>query len=100
MTTIEIVRSCIIRFMIHLMHVDDDIFIPVMHKLNIIYPRQHFPDAPCVASPSGSERGMSEASNPSFRPRTAESGAERFVPAADQARLRPASPGMRAEIQP
>lgn len=56
--------------------------------------RQYFPDTSRVAAPSGSERGMSEVANSSFRPRAAESGAGGFVPAADQACLRHASPGM------
>ena len=55
---------------------------------------EHFPDTCCCASHPGPERGMSEAANPSVRPRAAESGPGDSVPAADQARLGPASPGV------
>lgn len=49
---------------------------------------------------SGSEGGMSEAPDQSLRPGAAESSAERFVPAEDQARLRPASPGKTSSSWP
>lgn len=46
-----------------------------------------------ASTPAGPEGGVSEAADSSVRPRAAESGAERFVPTADQARLGPASTG-------
>lgn len=51
------------------------------------------PTPPHPLSPTGSEGGVSEAADSSFRPGAAEPGAERSLPAADQARLGPASPG-------
>lgn len=43
----------------------------------------------------GSERGMLEAADESFRSGAAESGAERFVSAEDKASFRPPSSGKR-----